>query len=92
MGNLPELIDLYEAHQDVIDPMASKMNLDTNSMADLLLLVYIAMTLGLIEVDDNNLSNLIVENVKSYVLTGEFGKSDFNRRSSMLDMMGDDDD
>lgn len=91
MGNLPELIDIYDANKDVLDPMAEKMNLDTNSMADILLLVYIALTLELIEIEDHDLFELVVGNMKKYALTGEFGKTDFNRRSSMLDMMGEDD-
>lgn len=91
MGNLPELIDIYDENKDVLDPMAEKMNLDTNSMADVLLLVYIALTLELIEIEDHDLFELVVGNMKKYALTGEFGKTDFNRRSSMLDMMGEDD-
>ena len=92
MGNLPELIDLYDANKDVLDPIAAKLNLDTNSMADLLLLVYLALTLEIIETDDHDIFDLVVENMKTYALTGEFGKSDFNRRFAMLDMMGDADD
>lgn len=92
MGNLPELIDLYDANKDVLDPIAAKLNLDTNSMADLLLLVYLALTLEIIETEDHDIFDLVVENMKTYALTGEFGKSDFNRRSAMLDMMGDADD
>lgn len=89
MNALNEVYDVYDENQELLDQFAANVGIDTEEGTQLMMLVYMAISLGEITVSPDQ-RKAIQENTLHYMTTGELERIDVAKRSSMLDMMGED--
>ena len=89
MNALNEVYDVYDENRELLDQFAANAGIDTEEGTQLMMLVYMAISLGEITVSPEQ-GKAIRENTLHYLTTGELERINTAKRSSMLDMMGED--
>lgn len=89
MNALNEVYDVYDENRELLDQFAANAGIDTEEGTQLMMLVYMAISLGEITVSPDQ-DKAIRENTLHYLTTGELERINTAKRSSMLDMMGED--